>query len=184
MRLLFFLEKKNEKYGILWVCWVDRKCYIMIFSWIIPKDGFICFVSSQLLMIVEKTYHYWTWKKVLCFCDNFMNVVIRRPLFTIIWLITCHSMKSRKFLVVKIKLMLDWNLSAISVQKIIFDRTAVYVVISRIYSWLHVEKNSGSILIFFFFAFLRSFRKDPFRTSAYVISLVSVDFLDYYDDDR
>ena len=50
----FFSKKKNEKYGILWVCWVDRKCYIMIFSWIIPKDGFICFVSSQLLMIVEK----------------------------------------------------------------------------------------------------------------------------------
>ena len=115
--IAFFFSKKKMK-NVAFYGYVDRKCYIMIFSWIIPKDGFICFVSSQLLMIVEKTYHYWTWKKVLCFCDNFMNVVIRRPLFTIIWLITCHSMKSRKFLVVKIKLMLDWNLSAISVQKL------------------------------------------------------------------
>ena len=113
---VFFLKKKMK--NMAFYGYVDRKCYIMIFSWIIPKDGFICFVSSQLLMIVEKKPTIIEReKKVLCFCDNFMNVVIRRPLFTIIWLITCHSMKSRKFLVVKIKLMLDWNLSAISVQK-------------------------------------------------------------------
>ena len=49
---VFFFQKKMK--NMAFYGFVDRKCYIMIFSWIIPKDGFICFVSSQLLMIVEK----------------------------------------------------------------------------------------------------------------------------------
>ena len=65
-----FSQKKMEK-NMAFYGYVDRKCYIMIFSWIIPKDGFICFVSSQLLMIVEKNYHYWTWKKSFVFLWQF-----------------------------------------------------------------------------------------------------------------
>ena len=66
MNEIAFFSKKKKMKNMAFYGYVDRKCYIMIFSWIIPKDGFICFVSSQLLMIVEKKLPLLNVKKKFC----------------------------------------------------------------------------------------------------------------------